>query len=193
MSSLSEILTRLKDRPAALLEPGARTCAAVALVACDAGPDLEVLLIERSDHEHDPWSGHLGFPGGRVEPEDLGPRAAAERETREEIGLDLAAAEYLGRLDDLAGAHLPVVVSCFVFGVRQHPDLTPNPAEVKQAFWVPLADLVDPRRRGEKAFAFQGETSTYPAVQVLDEGQPLLWGITYRLLSQLLEAIGRPL
>jgi 8-oxo-dGTP pyrophosphatase MutT (NUDIX family) len=193
MLSLAEIRDRLGARPAALLETEERSRAAVALVVCAAEPGLEVLVIERSEHERDPWSGHLGFPGGRVEPSDPGPRGAAERETLEELGLDLASADFLGRLDDLSGAYLPVVVSCFVFGVWRRPELIPNPAEVKQAFWLPLADLADPRRRQEKTFHFRGETSTHPALQVLDDGRPWLWGITYRLVCQFLEALGRPL
>jgi 8-oxo-dGTP pyrophosphatase MutT (NUDIX family) len=193
MLSLAEIRDRLKDRPALLVASEERTRASVALVVCDVVSGLEVLFIERSEHEQDPWSGHLGFPGGRVEPEDPGPRAAAERETLEEIGLDLAAAEYLGRLDDLAAAHLPVLISCFVFGVRHRPALTPNPSEVKEAFWLPFTDLVDPGRHGEKTFRFGGEVSAHPAIRVLGEGRPWLWGITYRLVSQFLDAMGCPL
>jgi len=193
MLSLVKIRDRLKDLPPVLLEAVERTHAAVALVVCDAGSGLEVLFIERSEHEQDPWSGHLGFPGGRVEPEDAGPRDAAERETLEEIGLDLAAAEYLGRLDDVFGVHMPVVVSCFVFGMRHRPELTPNPAEVRQAFWSPLEDLLDPQRRREKTFQIQGEALAHPAIQVLGEGRPWLWGITYRLVAQFLEAMDRRL
>jgi 8-oxo-dGTP pyrophosphatase MutT (NUDIX family) len=192
MFSLADIRDRLKGRPAILIEPQGLTRAAVALVVCAAESGTEVLFIERSEHDQDPWSGHLGFPGGRVEPADPGPRDAAERETLEEIGLDLAVAEYLGRLDDLAGASLPVVVSCFVFALQHRPELTPNPTEVRQAFWFPLEALLDPRRSGEKTFLFRGEEWTCPAIQVLGDGRPWLWGITYRLICQFLEALGRP-
>ncbi|MBI5018593.1 MAG: CoA pyrophosphatase [Deltaproteobacteria bacterium] len=192
MLSLDEIRDRMKDRPAILAEPRERGRAAVALVVCDEGSGPEVLFIERSDHDEDPWSGHLGFPGGRVEPEDPSPRSTAARETREELGLDLASAEYLGRLDDLLGAHVPVVVSCFAFGFRRRPELSPNPTEVRQAFWFPLEDLRDPRRHSAKTFHFLGEELTHPAIRVLGEGRPWLWGITYRLIVQFLEALGCP-
>ena len=193
MCSLTEIHDRLKDRPVVLTEPGERMLAAVALVVCDAGLGPEVLFIERTEHEDDPWSGHLGFPGGRVEATDRGPRGAAERETREEIGVDLSGAKYLGRLDDLLGAHFPVVISCFVFGTRRRPALTLNAAEVAHAFWFPLEDLFDPRLRREKTVSFRGEEVTYPTIQLLEAGRPCLWGITYRLVSQFLEAMGHPL
>ncbi len=65
--------------------------AAVALVLRDAGPGgIELLFIRRAEHEKDPWSGHMGFPGGRAEPGDAGLEGTAVRETLEETGLDLA-------------------------------------------------------------------------------------------------------
>lgn len=193
MLTLEEIGHRLAAHPARVVDPGAHRHAAVALVLCEAPWGLDVLFIERSHHEQDPWSGHVGFPGGRVEEGDSGPRAAAERETFEEVGLDLATAAYLGRLDDLLGTHVPIVVSCFVFGLGAKPGLSPNPAEVRQAFWLPLAELLDRGRHGEKTSLFQGEVVSYPAIRVLGEGSPWLWGITYRLLWQFLEAAGLPL
>lgn len=193
MISLAEIRERLHGRAAAKAGPGERMHAAVALVICDAATGPEVLFIERTKHERDPWSGHLGFPGGRVEPADGGPRGAAEREALEEVGIDLAGAEYLGRLDDLRGAHLQVVVSCFVYGLRHRPSLTLNEAEVADAFWFPLEELLNPSRRRETTFRPREVEVTYPAIQLLDPGRPYLWGITYRLVSSLLRVMGRPL
>ncbi len=193
MFSLAQVRSRLQDCPAELADPGGRPHAAVALVICasDAGP--EILFIERTEHEGDPWSGHLGFPGGRLEAGDAGPREAAERETWEETGLELVADHYLGRIDDLEGAHVPIVISCFVFGLARQPPLTLNQAEVRDAFWVPVAQLLDPDRRREKTFRFRGEGLTYPAIQLLPADRPLLWGITYRLAARFLEVLGRPL
>lgn len=167
--------------------------AAVALVLCDTGPGPEILFIERTERDRDPWSGHLGFPGGRVDVADRGPREAAEREALEEVALDLSEAEYLGRLDDLLGAHFPVVISCFTFGLRRRPALELNPAEVTDAFWVPIEDLRDPALRRKMTFRFRGEQLTYPAIQILEADRPLLWGITYRLVSRFLEVMERPL
>ena len=193
MLSLDEIRSRFEDAQVDHAESGERVRAAVALVLCDEGSGPEVLFIQRAEHDQDPWSGHLGFPGGRVEATDPDPRAAAERETREEVDLVLAGAEYLGRLGDLLGVHLPVVISCFVFGVRSRPVLTLNPAEVADAFWFPLENLLDPRLHGKKTVRFEGEAVTYPTIQLLAAPRPRLWGITYRLVSRFLEAVGRPL
>jgi ADP-ribose pyrophosphatase YjhB (NUDIX family) len=95
-----------------------RRRAAVAVVLHDAGPSPEILFIERAERFGDPWSGQMAFPGGRVDPGDATARAAAERETLEEVGLDLAGAELLGRLGDVdAGVRVvaPLVLSAFVY------------------------------------------------------------------------------
>ena len=167
-----------------------RTPAAVALVLRACQGQTQLLFIERTRQEGDPWSGHIAFPGGRREECDADLRRTAERETREEIGLDLDPAEYLGRLDDLTGASLPVRVAAFVYVVDNPPPLTPN-SEVQEAFWVPLAILLDPARQLECQFPFRGlEGRLLPAIDLLEPGRPVLWGITYRFVVQLLGQVG---
>mgnify|MGYP006305808619 CR=1 FL=1 len=56
----------------------------------EAGDGCELLFILRAKQEGDPWSGHMAFPGGRMEPDDADELAAARREAREEVALDLA-------------------------------------------------------------------------------------------------------
>ena len=63
-----------------------KTRAAVAAVLGPTPEGLQLLFIERAQHPDDPWSGHIAFPGGRIEIDDPSPRAAAERETLEEVG-----------------------------------------------------------------------------------------------------------
>lgn len=53
--------------------------------------DPEVLFIKRAGRAGDRWSGHTALPGGKRDPQDADDVAAAIRETREEVGLDLTA------------------------------------------------------------------------------------------------------
>lgn len=164
--------------------------AAVAMILehhTDLAPRM--LMIQRATDVRDPWSGHLAFPGGRVEQgEQL--HDTAERETLEEIGLPLASEQRLGRLDDIIGTNLPVTVSCFVYGFA-----TPVPPfqlnhEVHDAFWVPVSELTDPERHIITEVHFDDRSLRVPAIQLNLEGKPVLWGITYRLVTQFMQLTG---
>ena len=94
-NQISNIRTALSKADSELLDLGTKPQAAVAAIIRADSAGLEILFIRRSHRQGDPWSGHLAFPGGRLEKEDASPREAAERETLEEIGLPLMNTEYL--------------------------------------------------------------------------------------------------
>ncbi len=188
---LATVTARLRGRRANLALARDASRAAVALILGRDAEGLKLLFIERARHEADPWSGDLAFPGGRVSSVDNGAREAAERETLEETGLILEQESRLGRLDDMPGAHLPIVVSCFAYALDGTPGLRLNHESV-DAFWYPLAFLLDPRRHRLAKVRFGGETLLRPALY-LSEGRPVLWGITYRLVSHFFDLIGTPL
>jgi 8-oxo-dGTP pyrophosphatase MutT (NUDIX family) len=137
----------------------------------------------------------MAFPGGRIDPEDPNARHAAERETREEVGLDLSGAEQLGRLDDLYGrraAGVPqLVISGFVYRVGEVPELMIN-REVREAFWFPLADLHAPDRAVPYRIE-QVEGMEFPGILVGRPERHVVWGLTYRFLEVFFQAIDRPL
>jgi len=165
---------------------GSRVPAAVAMILRQGPGGLEMLFIERAEHENDPWSGNLAFPGGKVEPGEE-PRQAAERETLEEIGLDLGSARYLGRLSDIATSNLPVRVSCFVYGVPGTDMVTVLSDEVGDLFWIGLDDLLATERHVTTMVSFADKEFEVPAIRLPQPGKPLLWGLTYRLVMQFLE------
>jgi hypothetical protein len=51
--------------------------------------DPELIFIKRAANINDAWTGHVAFPGGKRDAEDLDDRATAVREAWEEIGIDL--------------------------------------------------------------------------------------------------------
>src|SRR6056297_70542 len=168
-----------------------RAHAAVAMILNEAATGPELLFIVRAPCERDPWSGDIGFPGGRLEPAETEPRMAAERETTEELGLDLGQAECLGRLDDLYGATLPVLVSCYVYACRRRPSLTPN-YEIAETFWFPLQELINPERHHQARLLYRGAELEVPAVDLLGGHGTVLWGITYRLIDRFFRTMGEP-
>jgi 8-oxo-dGTP pyrophosphatase MutT (NUDIX family) len=188
--SFDEIACRLARAATVRHDIPGHTRAAVALNLLQSDSGHELLFIERAHRPGDPWSGNIGLPGGKVEPEDPDYRRTAERETREELGFDPGAARYLGRLSDIDGAHLPVQLACFVYGLATPPARLVLSDEVKDAFWVPLADLADPGRHGTHAFFFAGDRFTSPCIRLPQAGKPVLWGMTYRMVMELLGILG---
>ena len=173
-----------------------RQYAAVAVVLRETDGVPEVLFIERAQREGDPWSGHMAFPGGRVDPGDEHARSAAERETLEEVGVDLANAEVLGRLDDLQGRHAAaperaMVISAFVYRVSDPKPLRPN-WEVEHAFWFPLTSLFEAERQVEYTLTQRGGLR-FPGILVGEPERHVVWGLTYRFLEIFFEIVGRPL
>ncbi len=189
MMNLENITRRMAGHRPILLPTGPGTQAAVALILRGTEKGPEGLFILRAHRDGDPWSGNVGLPGGRVEPADGSLRVTAVRESREEVGVELSGKVELGRLSDIAGAHRPVQVACFVYLVCGDPPLLLSD-EVTEAFWVPLEELALPERRITAQIRFCQETITSPAIILPQPEKPLLWGITYRLISEFLEIVG---
>ena len=164
--------------------------AAVLDLASSDGP--RVLLMRRVERSGDPWSGHVSLPGGRREPEDATLLETAVRETREEVGVDLAAASRaLGRLDPLPavgrGRRLAMDITPYVFVLEREvaPGLSDEAAEV---FWLPLAPAAAGALDAEHAFDRHGVVHRVPCWRFEER---TVWGLTYHVLSGLLE-LARP-
>jgi 8-oxo-dGTP pyrophosphatase MutT (NUDIX family) len=194
--TFDEIEARLSAVPPQIDTKPARMCASVALVLREVGSELEALFIRRAEHDEDPWSGHLAFPGGRLDAEDADARRAAERETIEELGIDLAnasRARCLGQLSDVLGHAESIRVSAYVYGISGNPLLRPN-HEVRNAFWTPLHHCTDPRRQSVREFSYLDMSLPLPTIRLLeDKDAPVLWGITYKFMADFMSTIGRPI
>lgn len=166
--------------------------AAVAVVFRPGERGTELLFIQRATKHTDPWSGQMAFPGGRIEPTDEDSHAAAERETWEEVGLDLSPAERLGSLNDLDGGRGGNNLAA----IHAHGYWLPGPAprlvmnhEVDDVLWVPLAMLADSSRYIDHYYALSD--STWPGIQ-LDKAGQVVWGLTLRFLSDFFARIETP-
>jgi 8-oxo-dGTP pyrophosphatase MutT (NUDIX family) len=171
-------------------EPASRWAAIALAFRLGHAGEPELLMIKRADAEGDPWSGHVACPGGRRDPGDHDLRATAIRETWEETGIDLARdGEILGTLDDLAPRTPvlpPIVIRPFVAVVSPTVEIVASP-EVAAAFWVPLSALRERAAWGLGTVHVRGvprEVSTFT------HGEHLVWGLTERVLRQMLERLG---
>ncbi len=160
--------------------------AGVALVLVPE-PDA-LLLIRRAERLGDPWSGHVGLPGGKAAPADIDLVATAVRETAEEVGLSLDPGQRIGTLDDVTPRTPvlpPIAIRPFVFALDARPPLYPN-TEVAAAHWIELQRLTRPGCRRETTVTIQGETRLVPAYLIDDL---VVWGLTERILSLFFQAI----
>jgi 8-oxo-dGTP pyrophosphatase MutT (NUDIX family) len=164
----------------------AATRPAAVLVGIVDRPQPSVLLTLRTG-ELSNHPGQIAFPGGKIDPHDATPLAAAMREAREEIGLDADWLDPIGYLDlylTFSGFRvLPAVA-------RVAPDyrLALNAGEVVEAFEVPLAFLMDENNHQIGSREFRGVTRHYYAMPF---GERYIWGVTAGILRNLYERICR--
>lgn len=188
--SFQEVIDRLSvvEAPAEPL-PSKRAAVAISLRSGVSGP--EILMIQRAVREGDPWSGHMGFPGGRKDAFDVTDVACAKRETREEISFDLDThGELVCQLSDVNTgwrADRPeMLVAPFIFKVDSTPSFELN-HEVDDTVWVPLNFLLDDANRGRHQWDWRGEVLESDAFTY--DGR-LIWGLSLMMIDELLEIIG---
>lgn len=163
--------------------------AAVALILHEDSGEARIMIIKRADREGDPWSGHLALPGGRVHPEDADLTATAARETREEIGMDLAAGgRIIGRLPALnpSTPRLPPIEILPVVAIAPTEFELILSHEVAAAFWMPVQVLRETGLSAEHAMTFGGFVRKWPAYPT---AHGPIWGITERILTGFLALI----
>jgi 8-oxo-dGTP pyrophosphatase MutT (NUDIX family) len=158
--------------------------AAVALILRE---NAELLIIRRAEQPKDPWSGHLGFPGGRLEPRDLSPERAAVRETEEELGIALDRyARRLGSLSEIRARslneRLPLSIFPFVYELLEPVPVQENADEVARACWVPLTYFANKSNR--KTMPHPRDPRHVMACYPL--GDRALWGMSLAMLDELL-------
>ena len=194
--AIEQVVQRLRrhEKPQRGYGPVQRK-AAVAIALREHRDCVELLMIRRAKRQGDPWSGHMGFPGGRRDMGDHSNLACALRETREELGLDLeASADLICELGEVNTGWRPdrpeMLVSPFVFVLKPEytePKLTPN-HEVDGVVWVPLEFLLDRGNRVPLKWEWKGEA--IESDSYLFEGNRI-WGLSLMMLDELMEATRR--
>jgi 8-oxo-dGTP pyrophosphatase MutT (NUDIX family) len=153
---------------------------AAVLVAIVDRPDPTVILTLRPEtmRKH---PGQISFPGGRVDPGDDGPIAAALREAEEEIGLPPGAVEIIGLADvyrTITGFEVTPVVGI----VPPDLPLSPHPDEVAAMFEAPLHYLLDPAHQAVRTAEFRGRERSYYEI---DYQGRRIWGATAAMIVNL--------
>lgn len=143
-----------------------------------------VLLTQRNA-SLEAHAGQIAFPGGKIEPSDASPAAAALREAFEEIGLEASLVDPIGHLDlYLTFSGFRILPTVARVGPSFH--LTLNRAEVDEAFEVPLAFLMDAGNHALHSRDWRGLDRRY---YVMPYGERYIWGVTAGILRNLYERV----
>lgn len=158
--------------------------AAVLIPIVDRQPEPSLILTQRTSHlaSH---AGQVAFPGGKIDPTDAGPAAAALREAEEEIGLDRALVEPIGYLETLVTAS-GYRITPLVGRVPEVHRLEPNPHEVESVFEVPLSFLMEPANHSRGTREWRGYTRHFYDIPF---GEYRIWGITAGIIRRLYEKL----
>lgn len=169
-----------------LLDPARPLADAAVLVGLVPRPGGTGILLTRRTETLTNHAGQVSFPGGRLDPGDASPIAAALRETHEEVAIGAELIEPLGYLDPyvtITGFRvLPVVAR-----LSPHYAAVPNPDEVADAFEVPLAPLLAGHSIERVAAIFRGRERHYWEYR---EGPHRIWGATAAMLVNLGRRLG---
>ena len=153
---------------------------AAVLVAVVDRPEPTIILTLRPEtmRKH---PGQVSFPGGRIDPGDDGPVAAALREAEEEIGLPPSQVEVIGVADryrTVTGFEVTPVLAI----VPPDLKLIAHPGEVAAIFEAPLRHLFDPAHQHVRRAVWRGRTRTYYEIEW--DGRRI-WGATAAMIVNL--------
>ncbi|KAG1469268.1 hypothetical protein G6F56_003353 [Rhizopus delemar] len=171
----------------------------------DSHGEAQMLFIQRASRPKDPFSGQIGFPGGKNEPEDKNPMHTVVRECKEELGLDLDSDDfvYLGSLDSRIVTRLDddskimAVLYPYVYLQVTPQNLVFNLSinEVASTMWISLHYLLSNpiisfdaiTAITDYAKQFWGSSVLVPAIHLKQSQEgPYLWGMTLRMTQEIL-------
>lgn len=184
MGWLEDLLReRLSDpRPTADFRRELRPAAV--LIPIVSRPEDYYLLLTRRAANLRRQPGDISFPGGAIDTVDPSPLAAALRESEEEVGLKAEDVDVLGQMDEretVTGFRITPFVGAIVGPYPYRPN-----HEVEQLIEVPLSTLRRPDVLQVERRFFRGKR--IPVYHYLYQGHDI-WGITGRLIKELLELI----
>ena len=157
----------------------------VLLLLFPEGDHLYTCLTKRPrTMKHHP--GQISFPGGKFEKEDISAEMTALREAREEVGLDHAGIEILGRLSDLYVEVSQFSIQPFLAWADTKPDFVVDFGEVEELILFPISDFVSDEVISETEL----ETVTGPLrVKYYPFNGEFIWGATAMILAELIEIL----
>lgn len=182
LAGLDDLAARLDGRARDRVRLARFRRAAVLVPLVDGSDGPELIFTVRAAHlpHH---AGQIAFPGGGLEPgEDL--VDAALRETREEIGIEVAREAVLGFLDDHPSP-AGYVATPVVARIEAPFELELDRGEVEEWFTAPLVELAQIPARSE----LRRQPSFQRRIHTFQWRDRRIWGFTGNVVKNLLDVL----
>lgn len=166
----------------------ARKAAVVILLYPNATKETQLVLIQRMFHPKDRHSGQISLPGGKLEPTDPSPKAAALRELEEELGVPGSEVTIMGQLSDLHISVSNFLVYPFLGVTNKRPEFIPQPSEVHAILETPLKVFLEKSMRRKKNLKLPNGM-VLKNVPYFDIQGHTVWGATAMILNEFSELL----
>jgi len=176
-----ERIKQLKETEIIAMNP--RQAAVMALFYERDG-DTYIILILRKTYKG-VHSNQVGFPGGKVEAEDIDLLATAKRETYEEVGVPQ---EAMISIKEMTNIYIPPSnfwVQSFMGYTTTTPQFIAQEDEVEELIEVSLAELLEPRTLDTHHITTSYATNLEVPIFKLQGHN--VWGATAMMLSEIKE------
>lgn len=199
-----KILEKIKAHDPAVLGSKDFSKFAILLPLLERDGEIHIVFEVRA-HTLRRQPGEICFPGGRIDAGDETPKAAALRETREELGIQEEEISAVFPLDYMVS---PFGMIIYAFAGFIHPEASfePNPAEVDSLFSVPLSFFLETSPeiyhinfdiQPEESFPYDlivgGQDYSWRPRQMEEffylYEDKVIWGLTARILAHFMEII----
>lgn len=184
-------MERLKElKRAARHQNSAKRAGVMSLFYPSDDFETRLILILRKTY-HGVHSAQVGFPGGKLEPEDKSIQDAALRETEEEVGVPRNAISVLKELTEIYIPPSNFFVQPFMGITARSPKFILQKEEVEALIEVALPDFMDDGNITTQTLSTSyAKSIEVPAFQLNGH---IVWGATAMMLNEVRELLKRVL
>ena len=199
----SQVKNKLKNYNHSILGAKKSLNSAILVPLVEIDGALHLVFEVRSQNLNS-QPGDISFPGGKIDPEDSSPLAAAKREVYEELGVEAADIDIITELDLFVSPY-GVIIHNFLGKINDISKIKPSPDEVEEVLIVPLqffretkplefhGTLIMDREEFPFHLIPQGENYEFKSAKSSTlfwvYGNYTIWGFTASIVKNLLELL----